>query len=260
MEDLEKRAIEDLPVVSSVRFHAGDTTHKAGVYVNLRCSAASSHGGCGAKQVGPVRMSSKYPTLQDCLRELGRLIRQDHGPTCVAAAHGLQAAEKDAADASTKRPADQGSLNATEVLLLNTRLKMIQERTAQANKATLDAEKERDEIHNQIEQIEQRLHPKRARSHEDGDGDAHEMLPEVDNWDLRVHRQQAMRVQNRWNVQVGSRENQPKPRTGTDGFFYHSRPAWSGGLDFVLVLRGRCSGSPYTCGVDQHARSHGARQ
>ena len=83
-EDL-KRAIEDLPVVSSVRFHAGDKTHKAGVYANLRCSATSSHGGCGAKLVGPVRMSSKRPTLQDCLRELGRLIQQDHGPTCVAA-------------------------------------------------------------------------------------------------------------------------------------------------------------------------------
>ena len=36
MEDLEKRAIEDLPVVSSVRLHAGDKTHKAGVYANLR--------------------------------------------------------------------------------------------------------------------------------------------------------------------------------------------------------------------------------
>jgi hypothetical protein len=101
--DLEKRAIEALPVVSSVRFHAGDKTHKAGVYANLRCSAASSHGGCGAKLVGPVRMSSKRPTMQDCLRELGRLIQQDHGPTCVAAAQELQAAEKDGADASTKR-------------------------------------------------------------------------------------------------------------------------------------------------------------
>ena len=36
MEDLEKRAIEDLPVVSSVGFHAGDKTHKAVVYANLR--------------------------------------------------------------------------------------------------------------------------------------------------------------------------------------------------------------------------------
>jgi hypothetical protein len=49
-EDSEKSAIEDLPVVSSVRFHAGDKTHKSGVYANLRC-------GCGAKQVGPVRKS-----------------------------------------------------------------------------------------------------------------------------------------------------------------------------------------------------------
>jgi hypothetical protein len=67
---LEKRAIEDLSVVSSVRFHAGDKTHKEGVYANLRCSAASSHGGCDAKKAGPVRRSSKYPTLLDCLVNL----------------------------------------------------------------------------------------------------------------------------------------------------------------------------------------------
>jgi hypothetical protein len=47
-EDL-KRAIEDLHVVSSVLFHAGDKTHKAGVYDNLRCSVESSHGGYGVK-------------------------------------------------------------------------------------------------------------------------------------------------------------------------------------------------------------------
>ena len=68
-EDL-KRAIEDLPVVSSVRFHAGDKTHKAGVYANLRCSAASSHGGCGAKLVGPCRPNflrcvTAYANLDD---------------------------------------------------------------------------------------------------------------------------------------------------------------------------------------------------
>ncbi len=49
-EDSEKRAIEDLPVVSSVRFHDGDKTHNTGVYANLRC-------GCDAKQVGPIRKS-----------------------------------------------------------------------------------------------------------------------------------------------------------------------------------------------------------
>ena len=123
-------------------FHAGDKTHKAGYHANLRC-------GCGAKQVGPIRMSSKFPTLRDCLRELGRRIERDHGPTCVAAAQNLQAAEKDAADASTKRPADEGaaSLNANEVLMLHSKLKIIQARAAQANKAALEAEKERDELH-----------------------------------------------------------------------------------------------------------------
>ncbi len=85
---LEKRAIEALPVVSSVLFHAGDKTHKAGYHANLRCD-------CGAKQVGTIRMSSKFPTLCDCLREFGRRIERDHGPTCVSAAQILQAAEKD---------------------------------------------------------------------------------------------------------------------------------------------------------------------
>ncbi len=130
MEDLEKRAIEDLPVVSSVRLHAGYTTHKTGVYANLRCCAASSYGGCGAKLVGPIRKSIDRPTTVDCLRELGRVIQRDHGPTCIAAAQELQAAEKDAADVSTKRAADAdegaASLNATEVLMLHRRLKMIQ--------------------------------------------------------------------------------------------------------------------------------------
>ena len=72
-EDLEKRAIEAMPVVSSLRFHAADAKNKSGYHVNLRC-------GCGAKQVGPIRMSRKRPTPGDTLRELGRVIQQDHVP------------------------------------------------------------------------------------------------------------------------------------------------------------------------------------
>ncbi len=176
-------------------------------------------------------MTSKFPTLCDCLRELGRLIQKDHGPTCVAVAQELHAAEKDVADTSTKRPPDEGaaSLNANEVLMLHRRIKIIQIRAAQANKVTLEAEKARDELHRQIQQIEEQIQPKRARTDDDA-GDAHEMLADVDNWDLRDHRQQATRVQYRRNVQVGSRDNQQKSRTGD------------------------------TCCVDQHARSHGACQ
>jgi hypothetical protein len=199
-EDL-KRAIEDLHVVSSVCFHTGDKIHKADVYANLRCSAASSHGGCGAKLVGTIRMSSKFPTLCDCLHELGRLIQQDHGPTCVAVAQELYAAEKDAADASTKRPPDErdDSLNANEVMMLHNRLKIMQARAAQTNKASLETEKARDKLHRQIQQIEEQLQPKREHTDDDA-GDAHEMLADVDNWDLRDHRQEGTRVQNRRNV------------------------------------------------------------
>jgi hypothetical protein len=98
MEDLENRVIEDLPVVSSVRFHTGDKTHKAGLYVNLRCCEASSYGGCGAKLVGSIHKSSERPTTVDCLCELGRVIQRDHGPTCITATQELQVAEKDDAD------------------------------------------------------------------------------------------------------------------------------------------------------------------
>ncbi len=86
MEDLEKRVIEDLPVVSSVCFHTGDKTHKADVYVKLRCCAVSSYGGCGEKLVGPIRKSNKRPTTVDWLRELGRVIQRDHGTTCITTA------------------------------------------------------------------------------------------------------------------------------------------------------------------------------
>jgi hypothetical protein len=46
----------------------------------------------------------------------------------IAAAQKLLDARKDAADASTKRPADEAasSLNANDVLMLHRRLKMIQ--------------------------------------------------------------------------------------------------------------------------------------
>ncbi len=218
--------------------HDGDKTHKTGVYANLRCCAASSYGGCGAKLVGPIPKSSERPTNVDCFRELGRVIQRDHDPTCIATAQELQAAEKAAADASTKRPADEAaaSLNANDVLMLHRRLKMIQQRAAETNKAALEAEKERDELHNQIEQIEEQLHPKRARTH-DAAGDAHEMLAEVENWDLRDHRQEATRVQNRRNVQLGSRQNQAKPRTDTDGFLHHTSLGLVGWIAYEIVVR-----------------------
>jgi hypothetical protein len=105
--------------------------------------------------------------------------------------------------------------------MLRAQLKSLGQRAVIDNKAALEAEKARDELHNQIEHIEEQMHPKRVRTDDDA-GDAHEMLAEVENWDLRDHRQQATRVQNHRNVQVGSLQNQAKPRTGTDDFLHHT--------------------------------------
>ena len=82
-----------------------------------------------------------------------------------------------------------------------------------------------------MEELKRQLQPKRAHTDDDV-GDAHDMLAEVDNWDLRDHRQQATRVQNRRNVQVGSRMNQAKPRTGTDGFLHHTRLGLVGWISY----------------------------
>ncbi len=73
-----------------------------------------------------------------------------------------------------------------------------------------------------MEELKRKLQPKRLRT-DDDDGDTHEVLTEVKNWDLRDHRQQATRVQNRRNVQLGSRQNQAKPHAGTDDFLHHTR-------------------------------------
>jgi hypothetical protein len=210
--------------VSSLSFIRAIGRDKAGYRANLRCDC---------KHVGTVRMSSKRPTLQDCLREIGRLIQRDHDPTCVDAAQKLQAAEKDAVDASTKRPPDEGaaSINANEVLMLHSKLKIIQARAAQANKAALEVEKARDELHNQIQQIEEQLQPKRAPTDDDA-GDPHDLLAEFDNCDLSDHRREGTRVQNRRNVQVGSRDNQQKSRTGKDGFLHHTRLGLVGWISY----------------------------
>ena len=118
--------------------------------------------------------------------------------------------------------------------MLHSRLKITQARAAQANKAALEAEKQRDELHTQIEEIEEQLQPKKARSDADA-GDAHAIHAEVDNWDLRDHRREGTRVQNRRNVQVGSRDNQQKPpRTGKDGFLHHTRLGLVGWISYWI--------------------------
>ena len=111
------------------------------------------------------------------------------------------------------------------------KLEQTKARAKTANKLALEAEKERDAAEKEVEELKRQLQPKRPHTDDDA-GDAHEMLVNVDNWDLRDHRQQATRVQNRRNVQVGSRQNQAKPRTGTDGFLHHTRLGLVGWISY----------------------------
>ena len=57
-----------------------------------------------------------------------------------------------------------------------------------------------------MEELKRQMQPKRSHTHDDA-GDDHEMLTEVDNWDLIVHRRETTCVHNRRNVQVGSLES-----------------------------------------------------
>jgi hypothetical protein len=86
-------------------------------------------------------MSSNYPTLFDCLSGFEQRIQCDHGPTCVTTVHVLQSVDDHVV--SKKRPSDEGTvpLITTEVLVLNMKIKMIQEHTTQANKSPLETEK-----------------------------------------------------------------------------------------------------------------------
>ncbi len=63
---------------------------------------------------------------------------------------------------------DEGvaSHNANDVMMFRTQLNSLGKRVVIDNKVVLEAEKARDELHNQIEQIEQRLHPKRPHTDE----------------------------------------------------------------------------------------------
>jgi hypothetical protein len=62
--------------------------------------------------------------------------------------------------------------------------------------------------------------------------DAHDLLAKLDNGDLSDHRREGTRVQHRRNVQLGSRDNLQKPRTGKDGFWHHTRLGLVGWISY----------------------------
>ena len=137
------------------------------------------------------------------------------------------------------------SCNANEVLMLRAKLKTLEERTFIVNKSVLEAKKERDKFHEELELLEVQLQGKRSHTHDDT-GDGHDLYAEVDEWDLRDFHRETAHVQNRRNVVLGSLYDQPK--SDKDWFFLHVRLGlvkwivyWCNGdstltVDVVVVL------------------------
>ena len=203
MEEI-KRAIRALPFVTKLSPVRAHKSHGAGWGVSLRCSACEEYDSCGKKQEPPVQVSSVHPTELACLQELLKRLQDRHGECAQAVA------KKDAADAASAATVSPDTPNVLQAMM---QLEQAKSRAEAANKLALEAEKERDTPEKAVEELKRQLQPKRARTDDDA-GDDHEMLAEVDNWDLRDHHREGTRVQNRRNVQVGSRDNEASPRQG----------------------------------------------
>ncbi len=67
------------------------------------------------------------------------------------------------------------------------KLEQTKARAKPSNKVAMEAEKERDASETAVEELKRQMQPKRAHTNDDA-GDAHEILVNVDNWDLRDHR------------------------------------------------------------------------
>jgi hypothetical protein len=166
--------------------------------------------------------------MRACLQELLKRLEENHG-NCAEAL-----TKKAAADADSAATVDPGAPNVLQAMM---KLERANARAKTAKKVALEAEKEKDAAEKEVEELKGQLQPKKARSDADA-GDAHEIHAEVDNWDLRDHRREGTRVQNRRNVQVGSRDNQQKPRPGKDGFLLHTRLGLVGWITVLVWLGG----------------------
>jgi hypothetical protein len=136
--------------------------------------------------------------------------------------------KKAATDAQAAATVNPDTPNVMQAMM---KLEQAKVRAKTANKVALEEEKEKDSAEKAVEELQRQLEPKRAHTDEDT-GDAHDLLAEFDNCDLSDHRREGTRVQNRRNVQVGSRDNQQKSRTDKDGFLHHTRLGLVGWISY----------------------------
>ena len=124
--------------------------------------------------------------MQELLKRL-----QDRHVQCAEAV-----AKKGAADAASAAAVSPDAPNVLQTMM---KLEQAKARAKTTNKVALEAEKEKDAADKAVEELKRQLQPKRARTDDDA-GDAHHLLAEFDNWDLRDHHREGTRVQHRRNV------------------------------------------------------------
>ena len=158
-----------------------------------------------------------------CLQELRKQLEENHDQC---------------AEARTKPVAQTGAVvspDTPNVIQAMMQLEQTKTRAKAANKVALEAEKEKDAAENAVEELKRQLQPKRAHTHDDA-GDVYEMIAEVDNWDLSVHRREATSVQNSRNVALRTlftiNRSLAQARTGS---CFSSLPFWSCWVDYILV-------------------------
>ena len=135
----------------------------------------------------PVQVSSRHPTLLDCLQELRKRLEEHH----VGCAETL--AKKTAVDGEGAGAVSlEESPDTPNVVQAMMQLEQAKTRSNAANKLALEEEKELDAAEKAVEELKRQLQPKRTNTHDAGD--VHEMIAEVNNWDLSVHHREATRV------------------------------------------------------------------
>jgi len=196
---------------------------------------SEQHSGCGKAQEAPVLLTHSRTTLLACLEELRNRIEQKNGVRCVTAAEALESAQTPKA---VSTPAQQ------DIFKAMMEIEAAKKRAVIANKASLEAEQEKDAAEKELEILKSRLGQKRARLPDAAEEEDDDGVESVSDWDLAAHRREATRVQNRRVIELGSRENMKKLRRGEVGYLAHPRlgllgwvPYWSrGSKDIVFRM------------------------
>jgi hypothetical protein len=177
------RVIRSLMFVTKLSPVGARNSHGHGYQVSLRCSC-EEYGRCAKKQEPPVQVSSRHPTELTCLKEILKRLQDRH----VECAQALT--KKTVPDTSSVPTVSPDAPNVLQAMM---QLEQAKTRAKSTNKVSLQSEKEKDTAEKEVEELKRQLYPKRTHTHDDP-GEAHEMLVEVDNWDLIVHRRETTRV------------------------------------------------------------------